>query len=121
VPLHCARRFDAMLRRLAFTLSTLTCMTGMSGLSGLIGLSAVTACATGPATTPVDARPGDAFVVTRETPFYDSGCAQARANDGKLKKGTRFTLVAVDGSCWNVKLGDEDEVYIQPDHVSPAS
>ena len=46
--------------------------------------------------------------------------AQARANDGKLKKGTRFTLVGVDGSCWNVKLDDEDEVYIQPGSVAPA-
>lgn len=83
-------------------------------------LSTLTACARGQPTAAPEAKPGDAFVVTRDTPFYDSGCAQARANDGKLKKGTRFTLVGVDGSCWNVKLGDEDEVYIQPGSVAPA-
>ncbi len=66
------------------------------------------------------ANPGDAFVVTRETPFYDSGCAQGRPNDGKLAKGTRFTVVGVSGNCWNVKLADEDETYIQADNVAPA-
>lgn len=79
------------------------------------------ACANsqGPA-NPKEAKPGDTFIVTRDTAFYDSGCAQARPNDGKLEKGTRFTLVGISGNCWNVKLGDEDEVYIQPEHVTPA-
>jgi hypothetical protein len=84
----------------------------------------MTACDKGQATTttttPAEAKPGDVYLVTRETPFYDSGCAQARPNDGKLAKGTRFTLVGKNGSCWNVKLGDEDETYIQPDNVAPA-
>jgi len=71
--------------------------------------------------SPPAARPGEAFVVTRDTEFYDSGCAQGRANDGKLKKGTRFTLVGASGSCWNVRLADEDEVYIQPANVAPAN
>ncbi len=79
-----------------------------------------TACANGQATAPAEPKVGDAYVVTRETAFYDSGCAQSRPNDGKLKKGTRFTLVGVSGNCWNVKLGDEDEVYIQPEHVTRA-
>lgn len=86
-----------------------------------ITLLFVTACATGQTTAPPEAKPGDVFVVTRDTLFYDSGCAQARPNDGKLAKGTRFTLVAVNGNCWNVKLADEDEVYIQPTDVAPAS
>ncbi|MBA3546153.1 MAG: hypothetical protein H0T76_06710 [Nannocystis sp.] len=86
-----------------------------------ITLLFVTACAKGQATAPPEAKPGDTFVVTRDTLFYDSGCAQARPNDGKLAKGTRFTLVAANGNCWNVKLADEDEVYIQPTDVAPAS
>lgn len=94
-----------MLRLVGFTMLILT----------------ATACAKGQGTTPPDAKPGDAFVVTRDTLFYDSGCAQSRPNDGKLEKGTRFTVVAVSGSCWNVKLADEDEVYIQPDNVAPAT
>jgi hypothetical protein len=89
-------------------------------------LLSIAACAKGQATSSsdapsADAKPGDAFIVTRDTPFYDSGCAQARPNDGKLTKGTRFTVVGVNGSCWNVKLADEDETYIQPDNVAPAS
>lgn len=85
------------------------------------GLLIFTACAKDQATaTPPAAKPGDAFIVTRETPFYDSGCAQARPNDGKLQKGTRFTLVGTSGNCWNVKLDDEDETYIQPGNVMPA-
>lgn len=85
-----------------------------------LGLLFFTACDKGQATAPPEARPGAAFVVTRETPFYDSGCAQSRANDGKLTKGTKFTLVGASGNCWNVKLGDEDETYIQPTNVAAA-
>lgn len=80
----------------------------------------LTACPKGQETTPPEARPGDTFIVTRDTPFYDSGCAQSRPNDGKLKKRTKFTLVGAAGSCWNVKLEDEDETYIQADSVEPA-
>lgn len=93
-------------------------------------LLSIAACAKGQATSSPassaspasgpEARPGDAFIVTRDTPFYDSGCAQGRPNDGKLTKGTRFTVVGVSGNCWNVKLADEDETYIQPDNVAPA-
>ena len=87
-------------------------------------LLSIAACAKGQATSSPSsaptANPGDAFVVTRETPFYDSGCAQGRPNDGKLAKGTRFTVVGVSGNCWNVKLADEDETYIQADNVAPA-
>lgn len=95
-------------------------------------LLSLAACAKGQATSSTSpssasappqaaqARPGDAFVVTRDTPFYDSGCAQSRPNDGKLTKGTRFTVVGVNGNCWNVKLADEDETYIQADNVAPA-
>ncbi len=68
-------------------------------------------------TTPPEARTGGRYVVTKETPFYDSGCQQARPNDGKLKKNTRFTLVGDAGGCWNIKLADEDETYIQPTNV----
>ncbi len=85
-----------------------------------LSLLIFTACDKGQATAPPEAKPGDAFVVTRDTPFYDSGCAQARRNDGKLTKGTKFTLVGTSGNCWNVKLGDEDETYIQPENVAPA-
>lgn len=78
------------------------------------------ACPGGRGTTPPTATEGGAYVISRETPFYDSGCVQDRPNDGKLKKGTRFTLVGERDGCWNVKLGSEDEVYIRPDHVEPA-
>ena len=80
---------------------------------------AILACSKGQASTPPDATPGAAYVVTRETVFYDSGCAQGRAGDGKLKKRTKFTLVGAADGCWNIKLGGEDEVYIRPDHVAP--
>lgn len=95
----------------------------MSPHVALTVLILAAACDRGQAAPPTSGpgAPGDAFVVTRDTVFYDSGCAQARANDGKLKKGTRFVLVGVSGSCWNIKLADEDEVYIQPDHVAPAN
>lgn len=86
-----------------------------------VALLLLTACSKGQATHPPAVTPGASFIVTRDTPFYDSGCAQARPNDGKLKKRTKFTLVGATGSCWNVKLEDEDEVYIQPDNVAPAS
>jgi hypothetical protein len=84
---------------------------------GLAVLGSTAACAKGPAPT---ATPGAAYVVTRETAFYDSGCAQERATDGKLKKGTRFTLVGAGEGCWNVKLESEDEVYIVPNRVAAA-
>lgn len=71
-------------------------------------------------TTPPDAKVGGKYTVTRETVFYDSGCAQDRLGDGKLKKGTKFTLVKSSEGCWNVKLEDEDEVYILPERVAPA-
>lgn len=74
-------------------------------------------CDKGSTTTPPEARPGGRYVVTKETPFFDSGCQQSRPNDGKLKKNTRFTLVSTSGSCWNIKLEDEDETYIQPLNV----
>ncbi len=74
----------------------------------------------GGGSTPPTATPGAAYVVERETPFYDSGCGQDRKTDGKLRKGTRFTLVGEREGCWNIKLGSEDEVYIVPDRVAPA-
>ncbi|HEY0136575.1 MAG TPA: hypothetical protein VGB85_20975 [Nannocystis sp.] len=85
--------------------------------AGLLAVSLV-GCAGGG--TPPTATPGAAYVVKRETPFYDSGCAQDRKTDGKLKKGTRFTLVSEREGCWNIKLAGEDEVYIVPDRVAPA-
>lgn len=81
-------------------------------VAGLVGAG----CDKG-STTPPEAREGGRYVVTRETPFYDSGCQQSRPNDGKLKKNTRFTLVRASGGCWNIKLEDEDETYIQPLNV----
>lgn len=74
----------------------------------------------GGGSTPPTATPGAAYVVQRETAFYDSGCGQDRKTDGKLKKGTRFTLVGEREGCWNIKLASEDEVYIVPDRVAPA-
>lgn len=65
----------------------------------------------------VQPRTDGRYVVTRDTPFYDSGCQQARLPDGKLKKKTPFTLLSVRGECWNIKLDDEDETYIQPTDV----
>jgi hypothetical protein len=70
-------------------------------------------------TTPPDANVGGKYTVTKETVFFDSGCTNA--GGGKLKKGTRFTLVQERDGCWNIKLDDEDEVYIRPDRVAPAS
>lgn len=66
---------------------------------------------------PVEPRVDGRYLVARDTPFFDSGCAQDRLPDGKLKKKTRFTLLSIQGECWNIKLDDEDEVYIHPDHV----
>lgn len=66
---------------------------------------------------PVEPRVDGRYYVARDTPFFDSGCAQDRLPDGKLKKKTRFTLLSTQGQCWNIKLDDEDEVYIHPDHV----
>ncbi|HEY8378452.1 MAG TPA: hypothetical protein VIK91_18275 [Nannocystis sp.] len=68
-------------------------------------------------TTPPEPRPGATYRTTRETPFYDSGCAQERLPDGKLRKNTTFILVGERDGCWNVKLSDEDEVYIRPTNV----
>lgn len=79
------------------------------------------ACPKGQGSTPPTATPGASYVVTRETPFYDSGCKQERPNDGKLARGTRFVLVGEREGCWNVKLEGEDEVYIVPDRVEPAA
>lgn len=70
-------------------------------------------------TTPPDASPGKKYTVTRETVFHDSGCSDG-LGDGKLKKGTRFTLIKAQDGCWDIKLDDEDEVYIRPDRVAPA-
>lgn len=69
-------------------------------------------------TSPPDANVGGTYSVTRETPFFDSGCDQDRLGDGKLKKKTRFTLVAAREGCWTIKLDDEDETYIRPTHVA---
>jgi hypothetical protein len=71
-------------------------------------------------TSPPEARVDGSYVVTRETPFYDSGCSQDRANDGKLRKGTKFTLIDARDGCWHVRTADEDDVYIRPDRVAPA-
>lgn len=71
-------------------------------------------------TKPPDAKVGAKYVVTKETVFYDSGCAQERKADGKLKKKTTFTLVKAEDGCWNVKLDSEDEVYIVPSRVAAA-
>ncbi len=85
-----------------------------------LGLLAIAGCPKGQESAAPTATPGASYVVTRETPFYDSGCKQERANDGKLAKGTRFTLVGEREGCWNVKLAGEDEVYIVPDRVAPS-
>ena len=42
---------------------------------------------------------------------------QERLPDGKLRPNTRFTLVAARAGCWTIKLADEDETYIVPNHV----
>lgn len=94
----------------------------MISRSSLVGsalavtLAVVAGCDKG-STVPPAENVGGRYVVTKETPFYDSGCQQSRPNDGKLKKNTKFTLVASSGGCWTVKLDDEDETYIQPLHV----
>ena len=80
----------------------------------------VAACSGGQGSTPPDATPGAAYVVKRDTPFYDGGCAQEGKPNGVLKKKTRFTLVGAADGCWNVKLASEDEVYIRPDRVVAA-
>lgn len=103
---------------LSLLLSIAACAKGQASPSS--SPASASAPAASPAPQAAQARPGDAFIVTRDTPFYDSGCAQARPNDGKLTKGTRFTVVGVNGNCWNVKLADEDETYIQADNVAPA-
>ena len=92
-----------------------------SSLRFVFGVLALVVACSGGATTPPTATPGAVYVVKRETPFYDSGCIQDRKTDGKLKKGTRFTLVGEREGCWNIKLPSEDEVYIVPDRVAPAS
>ena len=92
----------------------------MSALFRVVAASLVVACSGGKSTTPPTATPGAAYLVTRETPFYDSGCVQDRPNDGKLRKGIRFVLVGERDGCWNVKLASEDEVYIRPEHIKPA-
>ncbi len=76
------------------------------------------ACDRGQGTTP-PATPGAAYVTKAETVFFDGGCAQDKAS-GKLKKGTRFTLVASTSECWNIRLEDEDDVYIVPEKIAPA-
>lgn len=68
-------------------------------------------------TRPPDANVGGSYRVTRETPFFDSGCEQDRLADGKLRPKTRFTLVAARANCWTIKLDDEDETYIVPTHL----
>jgi hypothetical protein len=68
-------------------------------------------------TTPPDAKPGAKYTVTKETVFHDSGCSDG-LGDGKLKKGTKFTLVKAVEGCWNIKLEDEDEVWIVPGRVA---
>lgn len=92
----------------------------MPAMRGLLALSfstlALVGCDKG-STTPPDAAEGARYVVTRETPFFDGGCAQEGPNNGKLKKGTPFTLVGEREGCWNVRLDDEDETYIRPTHV----
>lgn len=80
----------------------------------LVPVLAVAAVACDKSTTPPDANVGGTYVVTRETPFFDSGCEQDRLGDGKLRKKTRFTLVAARPGCWTIKLEDEDETYIVP-------
>lgn len=84
---------------------------------GLGTLGLLAACPKGQAPP---ATPGATYVVTRETAFHDSGCALEEGTGGKLKKGTRFTLVGEREGCWNVKLESEDEVYIVPDRVARA-
>ena len=83
-----------------------------------VGLMLLAACDQN--TTPPDAKVGGKYMVTKETVFYDSGCAQDRKADGKLKKKTKFTLVTATEGCWNVKLDSEDEVYIVPSRVASA-
>ncbi|WAS91554.1 hypothetical protein [Nannocystis punicea] len=83
----------------------------------LVLVFAVAAVACDKSTTPPDANVGGTYLVTRETPYFDSGCGQDRLGDGKLRAKTRFTLVAARPGCWTIKLDDEDETYIVPTHV----
>lgn len=74
-------------------------------------------------TTPPSEKVGGKYVIKKDTTFYDSGCAQDRLGgkgDGKLVKGTKFTLVQAKDGCWNIRLEDEDEVYIVPERVAAA-
>jgi len=89
-------------------------------LLSLVVLLSIAGCPKGQGSTPPTATPGASYVITKETPFYDGGCKQEKPNDGKLAKGTKFTLVGEREGCWNVKLEGEDEVYIVPDRVAPA-
>lgn len=81
------------------------------------------ACDKGGATSAPAASPGARyFVYSGEVPFYDSGCAQERKPDGKLKKGMKFTLVSAEDGCWLITLEDEVDTYIVPNgHVRAAS
>lgn len=88
----------------------------MRALVCLLGLLAVAACDKG-GTTPPEAKEGGRYVVTGDTPFYDAGCQQSRPPDGKLVRKRKFTLLRAEGSCWHVRLDDEDETYIQPNKV----
>ncbi|MDC0716698.1 hypothetical protein [Nannocystis bainbridge] len=83
----------------------------------LVPVLAIAAIACDKSTKSPDANIGGTYSVTRETPFFDSGCGQDRLGDGKLRAKTRFTLVAARADCWTIKLGDEDETYIVPTHV----
>lgn len=92
-------------------------MSPRAPLLALLASLSLVACDRGKG--PVEPKVNGRYVVTGDTPFYDSGCQQERLPDGKLKKKTAFTLLSINGSCWNIKLDDEDEIYIQPDRVRP--
>ncbi|MDC0672217.1 hypothetical protein [Nannocystis radixulma] len=89
----------------------------MRRFSLLVPVIVIAAVGCDRSTTPPDANIGGTYLVTRETPFFDSGCDQDRLGDGKLRKNTRFTLVAARSDCWTIKLDDEDETYIVPTRV----
>ena len=91
----------------------------LSVLASILLALAPAACDKGGATAAPAASPGGKyFIYSGEVPFYDSGCAQDRKPDGKLKKGMKFTLVSADNGCWLITLEDEVDTYIVPDgHV----
>lgn len=89
----------------------------MRALVCLLGFLTAAGCQQGGGPTPPEPKPGARYVVTGDTPFYDGGCRQSRPPEGKLTRKRKFTLLAAEGSCWHIRLDDEDETYIQATKV----